>query len=324
MNIVENLSGLRSLPAGSVISIGNFDGLHLGHQALLRTGKQLSRVDGDRPLAVVTFEPHPLTALRPELAPPRLTPPAEKQLLLEKSGVDYLVNLPPRPEVLNLSAEAFFEILRDEVRPGHLVEGQSFNFGKDRRGTVDRLREWITPADNLKLHIVPPVQVGLTTLHLVPVSSSLIRWLLAHGRVRDAAICLGRAFALHGTVIQGFQRGRTIGVPTANLDCKDQLVPADGVYAGRCTIHGATYPAAVSIGTLPTFKENRRQIEAHLVGFDGDLYGQQIAVELLDWQRPQRKYADIDALKVQIQRDIAMTVEQSHLNPALPPVSYTA
>jgi riboflavin kinase/FMN adenylyltransferase len=242
--------------------------------------------------------------LRPQNVPPRLTPAPLKRELLEAAGVDDLVELPPTQEVLNLTAETFWAILRDDVKPAHVVEGHTFNFGKGRGGTIDKLRVW-SAASDVKLHVIDPVSVALLDLTVAPVSSSLIRWLLAHGRARDAAICLGRAYAVRGKVVKGHQRGRAIGVPTANLDVKEQLIPADGVYVGRCMIGAATFPAAVSIGTMPTFGENRRQVEAHLIGFSGDLYGRMIDLELLDWSREQIKYANVDALKQQLARDVA-------------------
>jgi len=303
MQTRQGLEGLRALPPGGVMSIGNFDGIHIGHRKLLEMADALRAESASGRVAIVTFEPHPLTVLRPELAPPRLTPPHTKQALLEAAGVDDYVILPPAPEVLNLTAEDFWAILRDEARPAHLIEGNTFNFGKGRGGNIDRLREW-SRQGNIKLDIVAPVDAVLRDLTIVPVSSSLIRWLVAHGRVRDAAICLGRHYTLHGDVVRGFGRGKQLGVPTANLHCDDQLIPADGVYAGRCAIDGKTYAAAVSIGSLPTFEERKFQVEAHLIGFDGDLYGRQIDVELLDWVREQWKFDGVEALKRQIARDI--------------------
>src|SRR5882724_2421760 len=142
MNVFEGLSGLQNLPLASVVSIGNFDGMHLGHQRLLQIARSMKVSTGAPATAVVTFEPHPLTVLRPEHAPPRLTPPSRKRELLAAAGVDALVVLPPDREVLDLTAEQFWQILRDEVRPAHLVEGGSFNFGKNRGGTIEKLREW--------------------------------------------------------------------------------------------------------------------------------------------------------------------------------------
>lgn len=315
MEILEGLDGLRAAPGGGVVSVGNFDGLHRGHQRILEVARQYRAAQGGA-LTVVTFEPHPLTVLRPEKAPPRLTPASLKRELLKEAGVDRLVVIPPAPEVLDLSAEAFWAILRDKVRPHHMVEGGSFNFGKGRGGTVAKLREW-SAGTPVSLHVIEAVEVALLDLTVAPVSSSLIRWLLGNGRVRDAAICLGRSYTLEGEVVKGYQRGRTIGVPTANLDCGTQMLAAEGVYAGRCAIDGKTYPAAVSIGRMETFGDKlRQQVEAHLIGFDGDLYGRTIRVELLDWGREQRKYNGLEALMEQIRLDLDWTVQRSGLEPA--------
>jgi riboflavin kinase/FMN adenylyltransferase len=314
MNVLHGLDGLRRLPPGAVMSVGNFDGVHRGHQEILRRARELRDAAPGATFAVVTFEPHPLTVLRPQAVPPRLTSPALKQSLLAAAGADALVILPPSREVLDLTAEDFWAILRDEVEPAHMVEGESFNFGKGRGGTVSRLREWAAASD-VTLHVVPPLSVPLLDMRLAPVSSSLIRWLLAQGRVRDAGICLGRAFVLEGEVIKGHQRGRSIGIPTANLECNGRMVPADGVYAGRCGVEGSTYPVALSIGTMPTFGDaNRRQVEAHLIGFDGDLYGEHVQVEVTDWVREQRKYHGVEALKAAMARDLAYCVERRALD----------
>src|SRR5262245_51990889 len=267
MNVHHGINGLKQVQDGAVLSIGNFDGMHLGHRRIIETMKRV-RAQGAG-VIVATFEPHPLTVLRPQLAPPRLSPEPIKRQLLEEAGVDELVVFPPTRDVLDLTAEQFWAILRDEVKPSHIVEGSSFNFGKGRGGTIEKLREW-SAASNGQLHVIDAVEVPLLDLQIVQVSSSLIRWLISYGRVRDAAICLGRPYVLHGSVIRGHGRGRTIGVPTMNLDVRDQLVPAEGVYVGRCTIDSKTYPAAVSIGTTPTFGDGRLQIEAHLIGFSGD------------------------------------------------------
>jgi riboflavin kinase/FMN adenylyltransferase len=302
MRVREGIDGLRSLPKGCVLSVGNFDGIHLGHRRLLEMADSL-RGQSCGCVTVVTFEPHPLTVLRPEMAPPRLTPPDIKRKLLEEAGVDDYVVLPPSQEVLNLTAEQFWAILRDDVRPTHMIEGNTFNFGKGRGGNIDRLREW-SAGSGIQLDIIPPVQAVLLDLSVVAVNSSLIRWLLAHGRVRDAAICLGRPYVLRGEVVKGFGRGKQLGVPTANLKCDEQLVLADGVYAARCTIDGKSHAAALSIGSLPTFAQRAFQVEAHLLGFDGDLYGRAMEIEIVDWVREQWKFNGAEPLKRQIDRDI--------------------
>ncbi len=312
MQTLEGLANLKSIPPGGVVSVGNFDGLHRGHQHILSTARAL-RASTSGPFTVITFEPHPLTVLAPEKAPPRLTPPAIKSALLKDVGADYLLILPPTRDVLDLTAEVFWQRLRDDLQPRHMVEGRTFNFGKGRGGTIDRLREW-SARDGVRLNIVSPIEVALLDLTIAPVSSSLIRWLLGHGRARDAAICLGRPYALQGKVIQGYQRGRTIGVPTANLDCGEQLVPLEGVYAGRCAVNGDIYPAAVSIGRMATFGSDLRfQIEAHLLDFNADLYGQTLRVDLLDWVRPQLKFAGVEELMVRMKRDIDFTRTRASL-----------
>jgi riboflavin kinase/FMN adenylyltransferase len=312
MNVHHGIDGLKAIPDGAVLSIGNFDGMHLGHRRIVENMKQVR--PGGAPLAVVTFEPHPLTVLRPHLAPPRLASPAMKQRLLESAGVDELVVLPPSRDVLDLSAEQFWMILRDDVRPCHLVEGSSFNFGKGRGGTIDKLREW-SSRSSVRLHVIDAVEAPLLDLQIAQVSSSLIRWLISYGRVRDAAICLGRPYALRGSVIRGHGRGRTIGVPTVNLDVRDQLVPAEGVYVGRCSIDSRLCAAAVSIGTTPTFADGRLQVEAHLIAYSGDLYDRTIEIELIDWLRQQRRFPNVDRLKEQLARDLTEVRDRSSLDP---------
>jgi riboflavin kinase/FMN adenylyltransferase len=309
MKVLEGLDGLRKIPPRSVLSIGNFDGIHLGHRQLLEIAAEVRSTGKGDSIAVVTFEPHPLTVLRPALAPPRLTPPSLKTSFLERCGVDHLVVLPPIAEVLNIEAKDFLSLIKKEVKPACMVEGGSFTFGKNRRGTMKELSAWAAESE-IELRTVESVSVPLLNLQIVEVSSSLIRWLLTYGRVRDAALCLGQPYVLEGAVVKGHQRGRTIGMPTANIRCDDQLVPADGVYAGRISVNGKDYSAGVSIGTMPTFGKNLRQVEAHLLDFEGDLYGTVIRVELLDWLRDQQKFPDLERLKSQLSRDMAEVVDR--------------
>lgn len=317
MQVLQGLAGLRQLPPGAVVSIGNFDGVHRGHHRLLDCAKRLKQTSNSPAIVVVTFEPHPLTVLRPRHVPPRLTPPARKHELLAEAGVDLLVELPPSRDVLDLTAEQFWHILRDQVRPAHLVEGTSFNFGKGRGGTIDRLREWAAQSP-IQLHVLEPVIVPLLDMLQVPASSSAARWLLEQGRARDAAIVMGRAYELEGLIVAGAARGRELGVPTANFKVEGQLIPADGVYAGRCAVDGRAWPAAVSIGTNPTFGENPRTVEAHFVGFSGDLYGRTLRLELIDWLREQRTFAGIEPLKDWIAQDIRQTLARQSDDPSQP------
>lgn len=315
MEVVQGLAGLENVEPHAVVTVGNYDGVHLGHQRLLSRCKQLKQ-DG-RPIVVVTFEPHPLVRLRPEFAPPRLTPQAMKHRLLEEQGVDVLVELAPEPDVLSITARQFFELLAFKMKVSHLVEGPDFNFGKGREGNLANLRAWAADT-KMQVHAVEELSAVLTNMHLVEVRSSLIRWLVAYGRTRDAAICLGRPYRLSGVIVRGFERGRLLGMPTANFDCGDQLIPADGVYAGRCRVNGVSYAAGVSIGTLPTFNERRRQIEAHLLGFDGDLYGQTLELDLIEFLRDQIKFKDVEQLKEKMWRDMARCKMLAGSNPARP------
>ena len=296
MRHLHGIDAFAELPPslhGGGLTIGNFDGVHVGHRAIIDAL-------GDRPKVVVAFEPHPLTVFRPEAAPPTLSPLPLKRRLLEDAGVDALVTLPPTDDVLKLTAGAFWDRLMP-ARPAKIVEGADFHFGHKRGGDVRTLRR-LGAAAGVEVQVVPPVERTLCDLSIVSVGSGLIRWLLAHGRVRDAAILLGRPHRLTGTVVRGDRRGRTIGFPTANLDVRGQLVPPDGTYAGRCLGH----PAAVNVGTPPSFAQARgRRIEAHLIGFDGDLYGRELELELTDWLRPQVRFGDVAALKAQLGRDIA-------------------
>lgn len=304
--MLTGLPALRSLPPGAVLTIGNFDGVHLGHRALLSECRRIA--GASRRVVVATFDPHPATVLRPDAAPLRLTPLPIKSRLLSEAGADTVILLPPTQDLLGIEAEAFFALLRDDAKVAHLVEGADFCFGKNRRGTIPLLEQW-TRAAGIGLTIVPPVEATLFDRAIVTVSSSLIRFLTAAGRIRDARRCLGGPLFLSGTVVKGFQRGRTLGFPTANLDCAGNVVPMDGVYAARATVNDRVYPAALNVGPIPTFSDRVRQIEAHLIGFSGDLYGQTLHLELVDFLRDTRKFPSLDALKAQLTRDVARAVE---------------
>jgi len=306
MRLLKGLDGLRQVPPGSVLTVGNFDGVHLGHTRLLERCRELA---GDRsPVVAVTFEPHPLSRLNPELAPPRLTPLELKYNLLESACVDILVELAPEPDVLTTTARDFFELLVNALGVHHLVEGPDFSFGKSREGNIEALGQW-SIGTSMRVHVINRVSVPLTSMHIVEVRSSLIRWLVAYGRMRDAAVCLGRPYILRGKIVEGFKRGRLLGMPTANFNCGQQMMPPDGVYAGRCKIEGQSFPAAASIGTLPTFGEHPRQIEAHLIGFTGDLYGKTLDLELLDYLRDQVRFKDVGQLKEKMRQDIVRCQE---------------
>ena len=288
----------------SAITVGNFDGVHLGHAELIRSARKAVGPSG-RVLAL-SFDPHPLSVLMPERVPGRLTDFENRSRMLQDLGADQVVRLHPAQDFLDQSAVDFVAWIVSQYHPQIVVEGPDFRFGHDREGTVRMLRD-LEGRHGYQTIVIDPVQHPLSDGQIVNVSSSILRWLICQGRVTDASRLLGRSYEVIGEVVSGDRRGRTIGVPTANLDHKELLLPADGVYAGRAQLpDGAVYPAAISVGRKPTFKSNARICEAHLISYDGPLdhYGWTLRVGFDHWLRDQITFPDVKALTKQLQRDI--------------------
>ena len=289
-----------------VLTIGNFDGVHVGHRAILRRAKATAQASGAI-VKVVTFEPHPAQVLRPETQPKRIQNHDEKCDALRETAADQIVVLQPDKALLSLEPAPFIEQLVAAHHPMVMLEGSNFCFGKARRGDVTLLAEFGRQM-GFETIIIDAVNVVLTDQLIAPVSSSLIRWLVSQGRVADAARCLGEPFSLSGRVVKGEQRGQKLGVPTANLDLAEldgRLLAADGVYGGYVDLpDGTRRPAAISVGNKPTFRGPSRCLEAHLLGFCDDLYGQNIKLRFARWLREQRAFGNIHALKDQLARDI--------------------
>jgi riboflavin kinase/FMN adenylyltransferase len=302
MHVLHGLDALANLPRHNALSVGNFDGVHLGHRKII---ERLQAADAAASV-VITFEPHPMTVLRPDRVPPRLTSVEHKRKLLADAGVSHLVELPADASVLELSDRQFWETICDQAQPVLWVEGDDFRFGKGATGNVQKLQQWAAEVE-VDVEVIDAADVTLPGLQVVQARSGLARWLLAHGRVQEAATVLGRPYEVVGTVVNGEQRGRTIGFPTANLEVTDQLIPLDGVYAASTTVAGTTHRVALSIGTNPTFDGPTRTVEAFLLDFTGDLYGQTLTVRLHRWLRGQEKYDGIDALVHQLHRDVVET-----------------
>ncbi len=303
MNVVRGLDSVCLSDSRCVLTIGNFDGVHRGHQRILATGKKRAS-DQDVPLAVMTFDPHPLEILRPNDPPQKISTTAGKLRHLESCGVDEVVIAKSTPSLLRVEATAFIEtVIVDRFRPLAIVEGFNFGFGKGRQGSGETLKQFADRWD-YQVELVEPFKQMLDDGDKVRTSSSLIRSLITQGNMRGAADGLGRPFALEGVVVEGSKRGRTIGFPTANLKTTDQIIPADGVYAGRVAIDGAVKKTAISIGSTPTFDGQLRQVEAHVLDFEGDLYGQALEVEFVEHVRGQKKFASIEALVAQITQDV--------------------
>lgn len=298
---VELPSDLR----GGAVAVGNFDGVHLGHAALVAELCRLAR-DVKGPAVVVTFDPHPLQVLAPERFQPPLTTLERRCQLLREQGADGVLVLRTSPELLQFSPETFFhEIIRQRLQAHALVEGFNFRFGRDRAGDNELLRHLCAEA-GMAFQIVPP-----RTLAGETVSSSRVRDTLTSGDVTAATRWLGRAYRLSGRVVEGQRRGRTLGFPTANVAEVPTLIPAESVYAGWVRHAERRYPAAVNVGPNPTFGEQERKIEAYLLGFSGDLYGQMIDIDFVRRLRATRPFTGVEELLAQIHRDVEQVQEMA-------------
>jgi len=283
---------------GCVVTIGNFDGVHRGHQAMLARLKAYA-AEHNVPGVVLTFDPHPITLLRPAQMPPPLSTLQRKLELLERYGVDVVIAYPTDMALLNLTAEQFFEsIVLKELAAVGLVEGPNFFFGRNRAGDVHILAE-LCREHELFLEVVAPEKVGGKMI-----SSSRIRDLVREGKVHEACELLGHPYQISGTVTQGAGRGKTLGFPTANLTKITTLLPPPGVYAGRGHTREGSWPAAINVGPSPTFGEKETKTEVHLVGPDLDLYGEELQVDFLAELRAVRKFASSEELRQQVAEDI--------------------
>ena len=289
----------------TALTIGAFDGIHLGHCHLIGAARRAAdRIGGQ--CVVITFDPHPDLVLRPDRERLYLTSLPERIALIEALQVDHLIVLPFDPELARVTAEGFMEQVCHAMDLRELWIGPDFRMGAGGKGTLEVLAR-IGHRLGYTVH-----QAERFLLDDQPVSSTMIRELLASGRVDAAARLLGRPFVLEGEVIHGDQRGRTIGVPTANLAVPaEQLLPADGVYASHVRLPGDTtaYPAVTNVGVRPTFGALRRTVESHLLDWSGDIYGETIRVAFLQRLRGEQKFAGIEALVAQIRADIAAARE---------------
>jgi riboflavin kinase/FMN adenylyltransferase len=305
----EPVSAATDLSAiqGAVITIGNFDGVHLGHAALLGNVKALARRMGGPAVAVV-LDPHPATILRPDAAPVRLTWIERRAELMEQLGIDALVVCETSPEFLSLTADEFFRLLViQRLQARAIVEGPNFFFGRDRGGDIAVLKE-LCEAENVDLQIVPPASADGQMI-----SSTRIRELLGAGNVEDAAALLGTQPRIRGSVARGAGRGRQIGFPTANLINIDVVVPAVGVYGGTAEVNGCEFQAAIHIGPNPTFEhDGATKVEIHLLDFDGDLYDQVLLVDFVMRVRDIARFDSADRLIQQLEQDI--TIIRSRLS----------
>ncbi|PHQ35456.1 bifunctional riboflavin kinase/FAD synthetase [Rhodopirellula bahusiensis] len=310
-------SDLQQSLQGGAVSIGNFDGVHLGHRALLeRVRRQADRVGG-KAIAIV-MDPHPASVLRPHGAPPSLTALPRRAELMTDLGIDHLLVCEATREFLNQTAEAFFQrLIVEQLSAKAIIEGPNFFFGRDRAGNTTRLKEL---ADERQIDVeivVPSVRDDRM------VSSSRIREAIASGDLPLANQMLGSRYRLTGSVATGEQRGRTLGFPTANLDGVQTLLPEHGVYAALASVEGSdeptNQPAAVHIGPNPTFNDRQEtKIEAHLLDYEGDLYGKMLSLTLVSQVRGVQRFVDASALKQQLQIDLQTVRETVSSLPSRP------
>jgi riboflavin kinase/FMN adenylyltransferase len=289
-----------------VVTVGNFDGLHVGHRAIIDTVVERARNLGGEAV-VYTFDPHPRKVLQPGRAPSLLTTTEQKVELLTEAGVDTVIVEPFTREFAQISAEVFIrEVLHEKIHPVEVYVGYDFHFGREREGSMRLLTE-LGPKLGFSVTIIPEV-----TVDAGDVNSTRIRQLLFEGRVEEAFAMLGRSYTVRGLVVKGDGRGHEIGFPTANLDPENEILPAAGVYAGRLRIldggdpaPGGEILAVTNVGVRPTFgAEHRLVAEAHLIDFDGDIYGRRVELSFTHHLRDERRFSGVPALRDQIAKDV--------------------
>jgi riboflavin kinase/FMN adenylyltransferase len=292
-------AGLPFPPAGSVVTVGSFDGVHTGHLAVLREISARARASG-RVSVLVTFEPHPMEVVNPPAAPPLLTTAMERREILAQTELDYAVSLRFDDRLRAMEPERFVRtVLCERYAMRELVIGEDHGFGRGRQGDVAMLRR-LGKALGFAVDVVPPVRDAVAGI----ISSSRIRTAVAHGNLELAARLLGRPVAISGVVMSGARRGRSIGVPTINLPVPPRKVlPPDGVYAVRVEWPGGRTGGMMNQGPRPTVGDMTRTLEAHLFDFEGDLYGQWIKLEWVARLRDVQRFESLAALKQQLAKD---------------------
>lgn len=297
MRVYHDWKGLVAADRGASVAMGNFDGVHLGHQAVIAQAR-----DHGAPLGIVTFEPHPRQFFAPDAPPFRLMNAEARTHRLEKLGVERLYELPFTAALAGMEAEAFVaDVLVAGLGVAHVTVGADFCFGKGRKGTVETLRQMGAK------HGFGVTIADLVAMDGEEISSTAIRSALADGRPRDAARMLGHWHRIEGEVLHGDKRGKGLGFPTANMGLGGLHLPRLGVYAVKVDVltgpQKGTYNGAASLGVRPMFGENTPNLETFIFDFSGDLYGQHLSVALVDYLRPEMVFDGLDALITQMNAD---------------------
>lgn len=298
MQIYSTISNLTEVYPNAVVALGTFDGVHVGHQNIIKKAIHLAKSIGGTSI-VFTFSNHPLGVISPKKCPLQIVDNPRKEELMERLGVDVLMNVPFTEAFLKLTPVEFLNVLRVNLAPKYIVIGPNYSFGYRGEGNPDLLTK-IGKEFGFISEIHPVVHIENQL-----VSSTRIRELVLQGKIPEANKLLGKRFELQGTVVHGDQRGRTLGFPTANLQIQEgRAVPCNGIYAAYAYVQNERYNALANIGTNPTFRGLHRRIEVHLLRFAGDIYGQRLSVEFIEKLRDEKTFNGPEELIQEIQQDI--------------------
>jgi riboflavin kinase/FMN adenylyltransferase len=304
LDVLNGIDDIKPRHKGAVVTIGNFDGVHMGHQKIFKTVLEEAAKLGVKSLAI-TFEPHPMKVLRPERDVKNLTPPEEKARLLKHYGLEAVLFIVFDRDFASMPADDFIkDILVEKLAVKMVIVGHNYAFGKGKKGTTDLLRRR-GEKHGFKTKVVRHAAIAGNV-----VSSSRIRSLLGWGRVREAAAYIGRPYIVEGTVIEGHGRGaKLLDTPTANITTPNELAPKEGVYAVRVGFADKALDGVANIGTNPTFGNAEPSYEVHIFGFKGDLKGERLKMHFIERLRDEVRFPDVDALHAQIEADIAKAKE---------------
>ena len=302
MNLIERIEDITKPFKNAVITIGNFDGMHLGHQSLFH--EVIEKADSIQGTSVaMTFEPHPIRVLKPNGHPPLITLYEQKIELIESSGIDVLICVPFTPEFADITAGSFIkDIIVNRIGARAIVVGRDYTFGKKREGNLEMLK---TLASELDFEVIIPDWIKLANALPDRISSTGIRKFVMAGKVAEARKLLGRFYQIRGTVVKGRNRGgKLLGFPTANINLHDELCPKMGVYAVTVQFNGERLKGVANIGYSPTFDDHILTVEVHILDFDQELYKKKIRVNFIQRIRDEIKFANIAELSEQIKKDI--------------------
>ncbi len=303
MKVFDHLAKITEPFKNAVITIGNFDGVHIGHQALFHEVIEKAAAIGGTSVAM-TFEPHPMRVLKQNNHPPLITLYEQKAELIERTGIDVLICVPFTLEFAALSAEQFVrDLLVQKIGVKAMVVGEDYNFGKNREGNIDLLKSY-APQYGFEVIVAGPIK--MTTAFTDRISSTKIRELVADGQMERAEKMLGRNYQVRGRVVRGRDRGgKLLGIPTANINLNDELCPKTGIYAVTLECEGLPYRGVANIGYSPTFDDHQFTVEVHILDFNDNIYDKKIRVNFIKRIRDEKKFSNISELIDQIKLDIA-------------------